>query len=212
MVVFVARPTARAFLYDDFHGAIKFRLPVLGGVAAVGNDEFQPIHLEQVPPDDIGDVHHRFHRRHLAELILVVVDKSVEHGLTRQQKVVALPLKPIGALIGFLGIGEKLRRGHGIFAHHAQFAVDDAATVVQHGEVFARRSVVAIAKIRTLATGDFQAVVAHIVFPRLVLDIGKHNLALRLFPSVVLRILDIESMWTAKPRLVDEVELGVAYP
>ena len=60
-------------------------------MAAVRHDEFQSVHLPDIPRDDVGDVADGFILWHFSEFQLVIFEESVKHGLAGKQKTVALP-------------------------------------------------------------------------------------------------------------------------
>ena len=71
-------------------------------VATVRHDTFQPVHLPDVPRDDVGDVVDRLRQRVFAELGTVVFHKRGKHGFTGDEQAVALPFVGIDALESFL--------------------------------------------------------------------------------------------------------------
>lgn len=76
--------------------------------AGAGNHPAEPIHLPDIPGDDVGKIQKRAQKGRPAKLGLIVFHHGDEDGFPGQQQVVALPFIGVGAHAGLLGGFEPL--------------------------------------------------------------------------------------------------------
>ena len=124
----------------------------------------QPVHLPEVPADDVDHFPQEPNVRLCLEPSLIVLDHRIQYIHPRNQQVVPLKLIAIGAL-------ERPQRPFkpfsvigGVLIYYPQLTVQNADAVLD-GDDFARGGIIAGDHIGRLAAGDFKAFGIHIGFP-----------------------------------------------
>lgn len=180
-----------------------------------GNDTFQPVHLPDIPCDDVYCfVQYLFGREFLcAKPQDVPTYIRGQDVLACKEQVVALPLIAVDRLQGdfhpfipFLRVSVYAV----VFIDNSKFAVEYADTL-KRLYLFACYGVITTCQIGCFAAGNFHAYVFYIVAPCLTFGVGKKNRIGVGSPSMVV-VLVIEDIFAPEPRFINEVVLPVAYP
>ena len=137
-------------------------------VARIGDDEFDAVHLPDIPADNLGKLEEFLNREWLVSFFGELCEESFDDGgeeiFTCEEDVIALPVEGVDALEGVLGHGEPLSVFVAVFADEAEFAVEEADAVMGF-DVFACDGVVAAGEVGGFAAGDFKAGCPEVVGP-----------------------------------------------
>ena len=145
--------------------------------------------------------------------VLVVIEESIEKCLSRQKKVVTLPLKSVDVVVSNLCPLLPLGKVLDVLIDNTHLAVKQTDTAF-NGDCITSRCVVTADKIRGFSTCYLHSGIANVVFPYLACAF-KGDITFGRSPcmsSIVKNLFFIEDLLPAEPCFINKVVLGIAHP